>query len=235
MDILRLLETGRVELEGLVPWSSNYTFLTRVCTEAEEALAVYKPDKGERPLWDFASGTLCQREQAACVVSEALGWGLVPPTIVRDGPHGRGSLQQFIEHDPNQHYFTFGGQHRRPLQQITAFDVVVNNADRKGGHVVVDDDGRLWAIDHGICFHTEYKLRTVIWDFAGELIPADLLAGLRALQQQLNDRLAPVSLALAGLLTRAEVAAMKRRLAGLVETAIFPEPGPGRHYPWPLV
>lgn len=247
-EILHLLQRGTIELEGLLPWSSNYTFLIRVCSQpaashAGEVQAVYKPRRGERPLWDFAQGTLCQRERAAFLVSQALEWNLVPPTVVRKGPHGPGSIQLFVEHDPERHYFTLEGDatHRQQLQQIALLDVVINNADRKGGHVLLGASGetndceRLWAIDHGICFHTEHKLRTVIWEFAGQPIPADTSADLVRLKEQLGGETRTLATQLKDLLTGAEVVAMQKRLERLIKQARFPSPGPGRHYPWPPV
>ena len=246
--ILHLLQTGTLEVEGLLPWSSNYTFLIRVCAnpgtaaDLAEVQAVYKPRRGERPLWDFPQGTLHQREQAAFLISEALGWGLVPPTVVRDGPHGVGSLQFFVEHDPDRHYFTFEGDsdYRRQLQQIVLLDIVINNADRKSGHVLLAGSaeaapGQLWAIDHGICFHSDYKLRTVIWEFAGMPIPADLLADLKNLQEKLRTNAQVLSTCLQELLNKGEMAALQKRVGQLINKGKFPEPGPGRHYPWPPV
>lgn len=246
--ILHLLQRGTIELEGLLPWSSNYTFLIRICgqlaeTGAGEVQAVYKPRRGERPLWDFTQGTLCQRERAAFLVSQALGWSLVPPTVIRKGPHGPGSVQLFVEHDPERHYFTLEGDasHQRQLQQIALLDVVINNADRKGGHVLLgvsSETGgseRLWAIDHGICFHTEHKLRTVIWEFAGQPIPANLLADLARLKEQLCGETQTLTTQLKDLLTSAEVNALQKRLERLIKQGRFLSPGPGRHYPWPPV
>jgi hypothetical protein len=234
-EIVQLLETGAIEMEGLVSWGSNYTFLVRVCGANAETSAVYKPRKGERPLWDFAPGTLCLREQAAFITSEALGWHLVPPTVLRDGPHGWGSVQLFVEHDPNEHYFSFQGQHHDQLQRIVLFDLLVNNADRKGGHVLLDRKGRVWSIDHGICFHSDFKLRTVIWDFAGEPIPRHLVNDLRRFEGQLKDGDGAHVEKLQQLLTEREMDALQQRLARLRKRPTFPEPGPGRHYPWPPV
>ncbi|HYZ46648.1 MAG TPA: hypothetical protein VE712_03195, partial [Actinomycetota bacterium] len=158
---LRLLSSGDVEVLSLLPYSSNYVFLARVRNEETDALAVYKPRRGERPLWDFPRGTLAAREVAAFLVSEAAGWGKVPPTVLRaDAPLGVGSLQLFIEHDPERHYFTLMEERAEDLVAFAAFDVVINNADRKSGHVLEDADGRLWAVDHGVTFHPHDKLRT---------------------------------------------------------------------------
>jgi hypothetical protein len=233
--IINLLEQGTLELEGRVPWGSNYTFLVRISHDSEQVGAIYKPSQGERPLWDFTRGSLCRRERAAFVVSEQLGWGLVPPTVMRDGPHGRGSLQYFVEHDPEQHYFTLQGSYVEQEQQVALFDVIINNADRKSGHVILSDGDRLWAIDNGLSFHADYKLRSVIWEYAGEPIQKKLLDDLVAFQSWLcygND----VALEELGeIINPREMEALKQRLERLIEKAIFPRPGPGRHYPWPLV
>ncbi len=239
-DTLQLLQTGTMEIKGVLPWSSNYAFLAHIGQPEQAVLAVYKPRQGERPLWDFASGTLCQRETAAFVISHALGWDIVPPTVLRQGTHGIGSVQLFINHDPECHYFTFEGEaaFQNSLQQIVLLDVIINNADRKGGHVLLqesDDNAqanRLWAIDHGICFHSEYKLRTVIWEFAGTRIPDPLLADLIKFQAQLHTL---YHASLKQLLTSAEFLALERRLDRIIETKTFIKPGSGRHYPWPPV
>lgn len=234
-DILKILEQGRLDVEGLVAWGSNYTFLVQVCDDRWEVGAIYKPGRGERPLWDFPRGTLCLRERAAFLVSEVLGWHLVPPTVLREGPHGMGSLQLFVEHDPQQHYLTFQGSFTRQVQQIALFDLLINNADRKSGHVLLGDNGRLWAIDHGVCFHSDYKLRTVIWEFAGEPIPAGLLADLGTLRNWLVDCQDNGCAELRKLLSKVEIEAVIRRIDQLIKGGIFPQPGPGRSYPWPLV
>jgi hypothetical protein len=235
VETVDLLQTGTMELEGLVYWGSNYTFLVRVCGPGAEINAVYKPRKGERPLWDFPPGTLCLREQAAYLTSEALGWNLVPATVLRDGPHGWGSVQRFVEHDPDEHYFTFQGRYRNQLQKVVLFDLLVNNADRKGGHLLLDESGHIWSIDHGICFHTEYKLRTVIWEFAGEPIAQPLHADLQRFQTALAAGTRTEIMKLKQLLTEREQAALVDRLARLIAQPYFPQPGPGRHYPWPPV
>ncbi len=224
-------------IRGLLAGSSNYTFLVDLKTADEQGLAVYKPVQGENPLWDFPHGTLSNRELAAYVVSEALGWRLVPPTVVRLGPYGKGAVQWFVDADFRQHYFTFrdAAAHRPTLQRIAAFDLVINNADRKSGHCLIDHDGRIWAIDHGVCFHTQPKLRTVIWDFAGQPIPADILADLTALRDQLAAG-CPLHETLSQLLSSSEVRAVARRTDRLLADAMFPAPDPDRRsYPWPLV
>ncbi len=233
-DAIDLLQRGILsEAHGLLPWGSNYTFLMTVSLEDRKALAIYKPRRGERPLWDFPDGTLCQRETAAFVVSEALTWHIVPPTVLRDGPQGSGMVQLFIEHDPDQHYFTFGSEFRWQLQRIALFDHLINNADRKGGHCLLDDGGHIWAIDHGICFHVQPKLRTVIWDFAGELLPPELIADLRLFVARLDS--GEKAQELGKLLTVAEIQALCRRGENLIRAGKYPEPGAGRQYPWPPV
>jgi len=200
---------------------------------AGERLAVYKPLRGERPLWDFPDGTLAAREVAAWEASQALGWGLVPPTVFRqDGPAGPGSLQLFLDLDPERHYFTFSEQEKEGLRPAAAFDILINNADRKGGHVLLAPDGHVWLIDHGVCFHHEPKLRTVIWDFAEEPIPDTLLRDVDRFRRGLAGELRSV---FADLLSGIEVEALDRRAARILESGTFPMPGPSRPYPWPLV
>jgi uncharacterized repeat protein (TIGR03843 family) len=241
------LQTGRMEVEGLLPWSSNYTFLVQiqpppVTERATKIAAVYKPRQGERPLWDFPRATLCNREYATFLVSEALGWDLVPPTVLREGPHGIGSVQLFIEHDPENHYFTFEGDpnYRPQLQKIVLLDAIINNADRKGGHILVEERpgdtvGRLWGIDHGLGFHVDYKLRTVVWEFAGDEIPPGLTQALQELADQVAADRDGIRSRLQELLTQAEVQTFQRRVQQLLLQGTFPTPGPGRPYPWPPV
>lgn len=233
-DLLHLLCAGDLSLEGLLPWSSNYTFLGQVTNGSSTVTVVYKPDEGERPLWDFPSGTLSKREVAAWEVSEALGWTLVPPTVYRNGPHGTGMVQFFVPHDPEEHYFTFQDEHLPEIPRIAAFDVLINNADRKAGHCLRGTDGRVWCIDHGVCFHREHKLRTVIWEFAGQPLPDAIVGDLEALQPKLGGGTALVE-RLRELLSDAEIEALRRRLERLLTTQRYPEPGQGRNRPWPLV
>ena len=185
--ILDLLRNGRMKLEGLLPNSSNYTFLATIKQKDVQCLAVYKPQRGERPLWDFPHGTLCLREYATFLLAMALGWIFVPPTVLRRGPHGIGAVQLFVDTDPEANFFTLREQHAHTFQRLCAFDYVVNNADRKGGHCLAGQDGRIWAIDHGITFNTEFKLRTVIWDWAGEQMPKDIVQDLDYLRTRLVD------------------------------------------------
>ncbi|MGA9160183.1 MAG: SCO1664 family protein [Actinomycetota bacterium] len=233
VEAIALLERGDLEVLGLLPRASNFTFLARVRDGADQTLAVYKPRSGEAPLWDFGEGTLAAREVAAFVVSDALGWPWVPPTVLRDGPHGPGSVQRFVAFDPSQHYLTMQRERPDEFRRIALFDVVANNADRKSGHCLLAEDGRIFVVDHGVCFHEEPKLRTVIWDFVGEPIARDLQTDLRALQRNLAT--APLRDRLEPLLSTAEIDATARRVADLVRSPTFPEPGPGRPYPWPVV
>lgn len=195
------------------------------------ALAVYKPRRGERPLWDFPPG-LYRREIAAYRLSEALGWGLVPPTIAReDGPFGEGSLQHFVQADFEQHYFTLreDAAHHGTLQRICAFDLVANNADRKSGHCLLAPDGRIYAIDNALCFHAEPKLRTVIWDFGGAPLPDAVHTDLRRLiETGIPDDVAE-------LLDVDERDALLVRATALVDAGAFPPDETGMRYPWPLV
>jgi uncharacterized repeat protein (TIGR03843 family) len=216
-----------------MPWSSNATFLATVTLDDVAMPAIYKPHRGERPLWDFPQG-LYLREAAAFELSELLGWGVVPETIVRvDGPLGPGSFQRFVPADFSEHYFTLldDPATHDALKVIAAFDMVANQADRKSGHCLLGDDGRIWAIDNGLCFHVEPKLRTVIWDFAGQPIPAPLLDDLRALAgaERPLDRLCPY-------LSDAEVQTLAKRARAVVRAGVFPHPGDDhRAYPWPMV
>jgi uncharacterized repeat protein (TIGR03843 family) len=228
------LAEGELELLGRIPWASNATVLAKVTHQGMEGLAVYKPARGERPLWDFPTGTLYRREVAAYLVSERLGWRLVPPTLARDGPLGVGSVQLYVDADPEVTAFELLADGHPSLPRIAAFDVVTNNADRKAGHCLAGQDGRVWAIDHGLCFHVQAKLRTVLWDLAGAPLEAPVLADLEALAAETaaGTRLAA---ALGELLDGDEVAAMGRRARALVRTGRLPAPRGDRAYPWPLV
>lgn len=232
--ILSILTDGDLDVTGQFVYGSNFTFLVDVHCQGEQLAAVYKPSRGERPLWDFPIGTLAPREAAAYLTSRALGWSLVPPTIVRDdGPAGPGSLQLFVDADPEHHYFTFTPAQKQALRPAAAFDALINNADRKGGHVLMGNDGHIWLIDHGVCFHTDDKLRTVIWDFAGEPIPEPILDDLAAFLAALQGR--ELEDSYRELLDPDEIKSLQQRAADLLRQQVFPTPGPGRPYPWPLV
>jgi len=230
--ILEHLRRGSIEIEGRFANSSNTTLLVVVRHGGAELRAVYKPESGERPLWDFPTG-LWRREVAAYVVSEHVGLHLVPETVVRtDAPGGAGSLQRFVDEDLQSHYFTLRDEsrHTEALQALAAFDVVTNNSDRKSGHVLYGED-QLWAIDHGLCFHEDDKLRTVIWDYGEAPLSPAVVEGLR----RLLDAAPP---ALAELLAPHELAATQRRAAALLAHGFLPEMDEDRPYPpypWPLV
>ena len=220
---------------------SNYTFLVNVhfpesslgAADGQDLQAVYKPSRGEQPLWDFPDQTLAHREVAAYLVSQALGWCFVPLTVLRDdGPYGPGSVQQFIEYDPNYHYFNFSDEDKARLQPVMLFDLLCNNADRKGSHVIIEKDTRkLWLIDHGLCFHQDDKLRTVIWDYAGETIPGEYLQALARLDSDRN-----LLADLEPYLTPREISALLARAKNLISAGAFPYPPEHRRaYPYPPV
>jgi uncharacterized repeat protein (TIGR03843 family) len=229
-QLQQVLQRGSLELKGQFMLGSNYTFLVHVSHAGEQYSAVYKPSKGEQPLWDFPGSTLAQREVAAYVMSEALGFGFVPLTVLRDdGPFGPGSLQQYIEYNPEYHYFNFTNEDKALLRPVVLFDLLINNADRKGSHILFEDGThKLWLIDHGLSFHEEDKLRTVIWDFAGEPIPDDLLPPLSStgswrgvLEPYLSPR---------------EITAVLARAKALCESRVFPRlPESRRAFPYPPI
>lgn len=229
------LQCGEIELHGQFLLGSNYTFLVQVRYQGKTYPAVYKPSKGEQPLWDFPENTLAGREVAAYRVSEALGWHFVPYTILRDdGPFGPGSLQQYIAYNPNYHYFNFSQQDKARLRPVALFDLLCNNADRKGSHILIEKRTRaLWLIDHGLCFHEEDKLRTVLWDFAGQDIPPDLLGDLerfRALLTSDGGLLAE----LGRYLSPGELTALAARADSLLRTGVYPlPPADRRAFPYP--
>ena len=228
-DPIAFLMHAEPSVDGRMPWSSNATFLvTMHCGEIEQQ-AIYKPVRGERPLWDFEPG-LHKRERAAYLLSEHLGIGVVPPTVIRDGPFGEGSFQWFVDADHTQHYFTIheqSDQHHEQLREIAVLDVLANNTDRKSGHCLLAHD-RVWAIDNGLCFSAPFKLRTVIWEFAGEAIDPALLRQVA----RIADRV-PVDVA--ALLGDDEISALQYRAAALVGSGVFPSDNSGHRYPWPLV
>lgn len=225
-----VLGRGAIEVHGRIAGSSNVTLLVSCTMEGDELLAIYKPTAGERELWDFPPG-LHRREVAARVLSDWLGWDIVPETVLReDAPFGEGSLQRVVDEDGASHYFTLRDDPRwhPELRRIAAFDVITNNADRKSGHVLLSGD-RLWAIDHGLTFHAEPKLRTVVWDFAGDRLDD----AVRTAVARLLDEPPPAELR--PLLDDEELDALVARARRLVRAGRLPNPGGGRPYPWPLV
>lgn len=232
-EIVSLLKRGALGGLKLVPWGSNYTFIAPLCDEqhGQEYAVIYKPVRGEAPLWDFPSGTLYKREQAAYLVSRALGWNFIPPVIIRDGPHGVGTVQLFVDVDEKRQYYDFRDRHTAELQRIAVFDYITNNADRKVGHCLLGVEGLIWGIDHGLCFNLDPKLRTVIWEFAGDPIPDDIYDDMLELAtngpclRQLTDQLGE-------LLTQREVNTFLSRLERVLEKPYFPNMNSRRQVPW---
>ncbi len=253
-EVRELLRTADLVIEGRMPWSSNATFLCELWpagtrpdgglgddartdpAQTSEAggtplgRAIYKPHRGERPLWDFPDG-LYKREVAAHELARAIGWDVVPPTVQAEGPFGVGSLQWFIDADFEQHHFTLveDQEFHDQLRRMCAFDIVANSTDRKGGHVLVDEHRHLWGIDNGLCLHAEFKLRTVIWEFADEPLPAELADDL--------DRFVAAGIpdALAAVLDPFERDALLGRARALLADGRFPVDHTGHRVPWPLV
>ena len=229
-NIVHALEHGDITIIGRMPHSSNATFLVAVQCDGTSFQAIYKPLRGERPLWDFEPG-LHRREIAAYMLSQAMGINMVPPTVLREGPLGEGSLQHFIDADVEQHYFTIFEQREDLHDQLRAmcvFDIVANNTDRKAGHCLLGLDDKVWGIDHGVCFAADFKLRTVIWEFGGEPLPDHLRAAIEPLIET-------IPLNIATLLSSDEVSALQERVQWLCEGGAFPIDRSGSRYPWPLV
>jgi uncharacterized repeat protein (TIGR03843 family) len=249
VDGLRLLNDGAMEIEGRLVEASNVTLRAVLSLDGSTARCVYKPVRGERPLWDFPEGTLAAREVAAYVVSEATGWGVVPPTILRDGPLGEGACQLWIEaseaedeavvafvpadelpagwlavaraRDETGKPYVLAHADDAALARFALFDAVVNNADRKGGHVLRTPSGRLHGVDHGVCFHVEDKLRTVLWGWIGRPLSADDHTALVALRGELDGDL---GVRLRELISADEVDATAARIERLLAAGVFPAP-----------
>ncbi len=229
MSAEETVSSAPFEIIGRMPNSSNATYLVEFDAD-DEVRGIYKPLSGERPLWDFPAG-LHKREVAAFRLARAMGLDIIPPTFLREGPHGEGSVQLYVEHDPRLHYFTFleeMPQTHDALRAMAVFDFVANNTDRKGGHVLLDADGHVWGIDHGVCFSDEFKLRTVIWDFGGEEVAGDLLARVEPL-------MLTVPADVAELLLDEETGALMERAEWLMENGVFPSPSSRYQYPWPIL
>ncbi|WSR88472.1 SCO1664 family protein [Streptomyces erythrochromogenes] len=266
-DMEELLAKGELTVVGRIREASNAVLLCTVTYDGASADCVYKPVKGERPLWDFPDGSLAQREVAAYLVSEATGWGLVPATVLRDGPYGEGMVQQWIEarqpreDAPQEELLALvegeeAGEGWKPvafaevgegrtallvhaddprLRRLSVLDAVINNGDRKGGHLLPAPDGRIYGIDHGVTFHTEDKLRTLLWGWAGEPLPGEAREALAALAAELAEG-APLATRLAELITTAELAAVRERVAHMLRTGTHPLPsGQWPSIPWPPV
>jgi hypothetical protein len=249
-DLLGLLRSGELEVIGRLIGSSNNAMVVRVSPagaapaegaaprsiEDGDVLAVWKPTAGERPLFDFPIGTLTRREVAAYLVSEAMGWAIVPPTVLRDGPFGEGMLQHWIDVDPEADVVALVNDDDARLRRVAAFDAVVNNTDRKAGHLLPIPGGHLYAVDHGVTFSIEPKLRTVLWAWEGEPFEADEVAALARARDALGKGAVPgpLAVALAELLSIDEVEATRARVAALLESGRFPGPNPDwPAIPWP--
>jgi hypothetical protein len=230
-----LAKLPEMRLAGVLGGASNYTFLATLEPHEPAALrVVYKPARGESPLWDFQAGTLYKREVAAYELSKVIGWPNIPPTVVRRrAPHGVGMVQLFVDSD-NRHFLSEQSSFRDMWIRVALFDVITNNADRKSGHCLFDAEDRVWVIDHGLTFHTDQKLRTVIWDFAGERLPGDMCGDVeRALVSLQSGELAG---ALDRLLDPSEVDMLRRRLRGVLDPGWrFPEPSSAWSIPWPPI
>ncbi|MBW3665393.1 MAG: SCO1664 family protein [Actinobacteria bacterium] len=236
-DVAELLRHRPLEPVERFVAASNATLL---CELGDGIRAVYKPRRGEAPLWDFPEGTLYRREVAAYEVSRSLGWDAVPVTVIREeGPLGPGSIQLHVPHDPEEHYFALlergDEQILDQLRRMVVFDLLINNADRKGGHVLRDADGRVWLVDHGVCFHREPKLRTVAWEFAGEPLPSDLVDDTGRLARDLRGGGDGVGARRAGLLDPLEIDALRRRAEAVIRLDALPDPAGPRPFPWPLL
>ncbi|NQV97395.1 MAG: SCO1664 family protein [Acidimicrobiaceae bacterium] len=227
---LDLLLRGEMSVVMRMPYSSNATFLVSIASDEKSVQAIYKPMRGERPLWDFEPG-LHRREVAAYRLSQAMGLNCVPATVLRDGPSGEGSVQLLIDANPDEHYFTLFEQRielHDQFRAMCAFDIIINNTDRKSGHVLVDKDAHVWGIDHGLCFASDFKLRTVIWEFGGEPLSESICQVIKPLTSS-------VPLEVATLLSEQEIDAIIERAEWLSQGAMFPVDQSGRLYPWPLV
>ncbi len=232
-EIHDLLEQAEVQAIESIPWSSNYTFAASLVADGHPPfVAVYKPRRGEIPLWDFPDGTLYKRERAAYVTAIAFGWDFIPPTVIRDGPHGIGSFQLLVDVEPRSDFFTYREAHVPEVQCIGLFDVIANNADRKAGHILKDRSGKLWGIDHGLTFNIEPKLRTVIWDWQTEPIPGPLRHQLEAFRRD-PKRVADLRRQLEALLDRSEVEMFFRRLEATASRGCYPPMRSRRAVPWP--
>ncbi|MFJ5998260.1 SCO1664 family protein [Streptomyces sp. NPDC092370] len=260
-DAAELLARGELTVRGRIREASNAALYCTVSSDGRDAACIYKPVAGERPLWDFPDGTLAQREVAAYEVSEATGWGLVPPTVLRDGPYGEGMCQLWVEVTPEAELLALvDGEEPEPgwraigfaevgegrtallvhadderLRRLAVLDAVINNADRKGGHLLPTDEGRLYGIDHGVTFNAENKLRTLLWGWAGEPLPQEAVEVLEGLRKGLAEGGA-LAARLEPLITRAEIDATRARVGALLASGTHPEPsGEWPAIPWPPV
>lgn len=234
-ELCDLIQGGRILECGLIPWGSNYTFLVSMdVQQPAPLLGIYKPRRGEAPLWDFPDGTLYKREYAAFLLSQALGWQLVPPTVIRKGPKGIGTVQLFIHHrEEDADYFALRQAHVQEVKAMAVFDMIANNTDRKAGHCLRGEDGHIWGIDHGLTFHPHPKLRTVIWDFSDEPIPAELLSDIQRVQHELETH-GRFARQLHHLLLPLEIEALIDRMQAVLARPVFPCLQTRRGVPWPF-
>src|SRR3954469_13441411 len=230
-DVLRLLRDGELSVEGRLYDASNATLYCSVTLDGVTAACVHKPIVGERPLWDFPDGTLAYREVSAYAVSVAMGWDIVPPTVLRDGPFGPGMCQLWIDIDDSIDLAALARSDHPQLRRMAVFDAVVNNADRKGGHLLPTPEGHIFGVDHGVCFSVEDKLRTLLWRWRGKRLGPEMLETLQRLRTDLDGLLGS---ALRRLLTPAEVNATRRRIDRLLSTKRYPQPSEDwPPLPWP--
>ena len=220
---------------GLHPGGSNYVFVVRLAEDDEEVFGIYKPAAGERPLRDFPYGTLHNREWAAYILADALGWPAVPPTVVRDGPHGVGSVQLFIDADFTKHYFNLRDERLDDYIPVAMFDVLINNADRKGGACLLDGDDHIWAVDHGLTFNPMARRRTVMFEFNGTPYPEELLKSVENLMRTIDDAGSDLRDKLSGALDEPEIDSLIRRGTEMVESRTFPHLDPDWNVPWPMI
>lgn len=230
-SVPKILSEGEISVEGRLVDASNATLFVEVTLNGESVKAIYKPIAGERPLWDFPDGNLASRERAAYLISELMELGHVPLTILRDGPFGEGMVQEWIEVDESIDLEGYFHRDLPELRAVALFDAVINNTDRKIGHLLPDSSGKLFICDHGVTFHSEDKLRTVLWQWAGVQLIASEMELLRGL---LNALASKEVKEIATLLTEEEIDALKNRITGLIDSGRFPEPNPEwPHIPWP--
>jgi uncharacterized repeat protein (TIGR03843 family) len=233
-DALRLLREGELDVVGRLVDASNATLYCGISLDGLAATCVYKPVVGERPLWDFPDGTLAAREVAAYEVSEATGWDLVPPTVLREGPFGPGMCQLWVDVDDTVDLGDLARSDHPDLRRMSVLDVVINNADRKGGHLLPTPDGRVRGVDHGVCFAVEVKLRTLLWQWRGRRLPTEAGPVLESLRDELRQADGALRATLSGLLDREEVRATVRRVEGLLRSGRHPQPtGDWPAIPWP--
>ena len=238
LKVIKTLQFGEMNVVGQPLVGSNATLLVTTCFEGLTLHAIYKPDQGEQPLWDFPRNSLSKREIAAFIISYLIGWNLVPPTVFRvyKPIYGKGSLQLFIPHNPMVNFFNLPNRQENIIQQIVLFDIIINNADRKAGHIIQDENGKIWLIDHGVCFHQESKLRTVIWDYAKMNIPEELIIDLESLLLILRKNENKLVIKLNKFLSSTEIFMIESRIESLIESGFYPSYEKDRRpYPWPLI